>query len=278
MGWKITDKFLVDPQDNDSVPFDQGGIVRRSTWGKIKDYILGNASLVTTDKTVRGAINEVNTSLSERVKRSTADITYYVSPTGNDSNDGLTSGTAFKTIQHAIDSLPQIMNNIATINVASGTYNEVVIISGFAGKGSIKLNGGTNLNTAVNYIINNLSILKCTCNVTVVGFISAITNGNSFYISGCVNAVLNYCIDTVLAISKQGIFCEYSFVIIYGCQISNKDHGIFASNSATIFSNSNTGTGNTYGLYANNAATIGKYGTQPSGTTAEASSGGGVIR
>ncbi|WP_236895401.1 hypothetical protein [Clostridium beijerinckii] len=66
MGWKITDKFLVDPQDNDSVPFDQGGIVRRSTWGKIKDYILGNASLVTNDKTVRGAINEVNTSLSEK--------------------------------------------------------------------------------------------------------------------------------------------------------------------------------------------------------------------
>lgn len=65
MGWKITDKFLVDPQDNDSVPFDQGGIVRRSTWGKIKDYILGNASLVTNDKTVRGAINEVNTSLSD---------------------------------------------------------------------------------------------------------------------------------------------------------------------------------------------------------------------
>ncbi|NRT33262.1 hypothetical protein OD350_00060 [Clostridium beijerinckii] len=67
MGWKITDKFLVDPQDNDSVPFDQGGIVRRSTWAKIKDYILGTASLATIDKTVRGAINEVNTSLSEKV-------------------------------------------------------------------------------------------------------------------------------------------------------------------------------------------------------------------
>ncbi|NRT32656.1 hypothetical protein BJV38_004759 [Clostridium beijerinckii] len=78
MGWKITDKFLVDPQDNDSVPFDQGGIVRRSTWGKIKDYILGNASLVTNDKTVRGAINEVNTSLSDVANKSdlnTIDIT-----------------------------------------------------------------------------------------------------------------------------------------------------------------------------------------------------------
>ncbi|WP_238899467.1 hypothetical protein [Clostridium sp. YIM B02500] len=69
MGWKITDKFLVDPQDSDSVPFDQGGIVRRSTWGKMKDYILGNASLVTNDKTVRGAINEVNTSLSDLTQK-----------------------------------------------------------------------------------------------------------------------------------------------------------------------------------------------------------------
>ncbi|NRT89453.1 hypothetical protein [Clostridium beijerinckii] len=69
MGWKITDKFLVDPQDNDSVPFDQGGIVRRSTWAKIKDYILGTASLATIDKTVRGAINEVNTSLSDSANK-----------------------------------------------------------------------------------------------------------------------------------------------------------------------------------------------------------------
>jgi len=69
MGWKILDKFLVDPADADSVAFDQGGIVRRTTWLKLKNYILGTATLNTTDKTPIGAINEVNLQLSDKANQ-----------------------------------------------------------------------------------------------------------------------------------------------------------------------------------------------------------------
>ncbi|MBN7576026.1 hypothetical protein C1H57_12435 [Clostridium sp. 2-1] len=59
MGWKIPDKITAIPQDNDLVPFDQGGILRKSTWQKIKEYMIGAATLKTTSQEVIGAVNEL---------------------------------------------------------------------------------------------------------------------------------------------------------------------------------------------------------------------------
>jgi hypothetical protein len=47
---------------------------------------------------------------------------------------------------------------------------------------------------------------------------------------------------------------------------------------ATVYSEFNTGTGNTVGLKAEDGSTIGKGGGQPGGSTAEVTSNGGVIR
>lgn len=59
----------------------------------------------------------------------------YVSPTGSDSNDGLTLTSSLATIQKAVDLIPYFNNTAGTrlqyhtiINVASGTYNEKVNI------------------------------------------------------------------------------------------------------------------------------------------------------
>jgi len=49
---------------------------------------------------------------------------YYVSPTGNDSNNGTSTGTAWQTIQHAVYNTPP--NSI--VNIMAGTYNELVYI------------------------------------------------------------------------------------------------------------------------------------------------------
>jgi hypothetical protein len=55
-----------------------------------------------------------------------ADTTIYVNPTtGNDANNGLTSGTAFRTIQAAIDAVYYYYDwhdHIGTIQLADGTY------------------------------------------------------------------------------------------------------------------------------------------------------------
>lgn len=60
------------------------------------------------------------------------DMVFYVNgATGNDSNDGLTSGTAFATITGAVSAIKSryLSLNSATVNVANGTYNGFSISS-----------------------------------------------------------------------------------------------------------------------------------------------------
>ncbi len=75
MGWKIGDKITVDPKDTDLVLIEQDGNTRNTTLAKLKAFFIGTATLVTTDQTIKGAINEVKsstdantTSLSDRTK------------------------------------------------------------------------------------------------------------------------------------------------------------------------------------------------------------------
>ncbi len=48
----------------------------------------------------------------------------YVSPAGNDTNDGLTAGTAFLTIHHALSRILATGTNPLTIHLAAGEYSE----------------------------------------------------------------------------------------------------------------------------------------------------------
>lgn len=69
-------------------------------------------------------------------------VSYYVSPSGNDNNSGLTSAEAFASIQKAIDMIPKELSGAAvSINVASGTYTGFSIAN-FSG-GAINLIFGT---------------------------------------------------------------------------------------------------------------------------------------
>lgn len=208
--------------------------------------------------------------------KTTADITYYVSTTGNDTNDGLTSGTAFRTIQHAIDILPQVINHTATIYTASGTYNENVSIVGFSGKGIISLIGDTIVSST--RIVNSFSIKNNPCPISIQGFKAITTSAVAVLIDTCARVSISYfnIIDTTT--SYDGINYNVSLGYVLNSTISNRRYAINAPACSTVFSSTNSGTGNVVGLYSANASTIGKYSTQPAGTTAETSVGGGVIR
>ena len=221
----------------------------------------------------------VGASLSERVRKSTVSITYYVNTTGSDSNDGLTSGTAFKTIQKAIDSLPQIINHTVIINVASGTYNEILNTIGFDGRGTIDINGGTTNVNAVNYIVNQINVKYCTIPVTITGITANIATDHAFKFYGNNYAKLISCVSTSTASSYNGIYCGGGgTVYVNNCVTSNKVTGIVASQGAILLSDSNGGNTNTLGIASYYGATITKNGTQPSGTTNEVTGNGGVIR
>lgn len=61
--------------------------------------------------------------------------TYYVSPSGNDSSNGLSLATPFRTISHAVD----VVNPGAVIEIRAGTYSESILITrpGASGNGIV---------------------------------------------------------------------------------------------------------------------------------------------
>lgn len=90
-----------------------------------------------------------------------ASRTYFVSTTGNDNSDGLTSGSALLTVQGAIDRTYTLDLNgqNVTIQVAAGTYGGTVVAQGVCpgGKvvGNITILGDTT--TPSNVVFNNAS-------------------------------------------------------------------------------------------------------------------------
>jgi len=215
---------------------------------------------------------EIDSSLAETPKKTLADITYYVATTGLDTNDGLTVETAFKTIQYAIDNLPQAINHSIYINVSAGTYSEDINILGFIGKGSLYIGGTTTTN------VNTIAIKGCQLIITIFNFTTIANSTHSVNVSACIYIRITDIITTSVSASANGINVYSSLVLIKNCTLSNKNNGIYASDMSTVYSYNNSGSGNAIGLSSLNGSTIGKYSVQPTGTTAEQAGKGGIIR
>lgn len=76
-----------------------------------------------------------------------ADRTYHVDAVaGSDTNDGLTGGTAFATIQKAVDTVYGTLDlngHDVTIQLAAGTHNGFTAVNPQVGAGTIKVKGDT---------------------------------------------------------------------------------------------------------------------------------------
>lgn len=202
--------------------------------------------------------------------------TYYVNTaTGLDTNDGLASGTAFKTWQKAIDVLPKTLNKAVTINVASGTYLENISITGFHGSGYLVVNGATEI--ADTHQVKSIAIINNACYVQINGFKLTSTETTAVLAARCSGIDVNYCRITE-ASAYPAITYNASFGQVGVNEISNRNIAIYATYFAGIHSNSNSGSTNTYGLLADRGATIVKQSAQPSGTTGEFTEFGGVIK
>lgn len=126
-----------------------------------------------------GSFQVLNPSASPQTKVVLpADQGYYVNPsTGNDSNNGLTSGTAWQTLQHAYNWIQQNVNLNgfkATINCAAGTY-----ATGLNALGP--LNGQTANDKC--YFLGDTTT-PSNCLVTVSGAAFAAQNGAHFQVQG----------------------------------------------------------------------------------------------
>jgi hypothetical protein len=200
--------------------------------------------------------------------RTTANITLYVRTDGNDANSGTadTAGGALKTIQAAINKLPQIINHAVTINVAAGTYNETVTVSGFYGGPSIFINGAAGV--ADTHVVRRFFFKNNHIPIVLIGFKLTETTDVNVQITSCeyVNVISCRCIDLA---SWTAIAVLASNAKIDSCNLSNKSVAISSELLSRVLSLNNTGSGNTVGLSTIGAAYIGKEGTQAGATTPE---------
>ena len=89
-------------------------------------------------------------------------IVYSVHPdTGNDNNDGLTSATALKTVQEAVNRIPKHNNGRVEIYCKNVVFNEYEIhIEGFFGSGTIALYGSGAQHNGMLYIRQNVQKIE----------------------------------------------------------------------------------------------------------------------
>ena len=88
---------------------------------------------------------------------------YYVSTSGNDSNNGLSLATAWRTIQHAVNSFGP--TSLAIINIQSGIYGEAVTITqpgeAFPNNNALTCSGGPVYTTSVTIDAANWTVSSC---------------------------------------------------------------------------------------------------------------------
>lgn len=195
-----------------------------------------------TETTVSAELVSIYTALGGKATILTSNLTIYVSTTGSDTTGDGSSGKPFRTIQHAIDSIPPVLNgNGVSIIVAAGTYDEDVVIRGKCasqGYRPISINGASSKAEAVNYKVRSIYVagtgMAC---VNINGFnFTGHPNGRfEFYSYGDSCAYLSYCV--LDSASRYGIFIgdrPYSHLCISDSTISNKTKSAISTEFGNI--------------------------------------------
>lgn len=185
---------------------------------------------------------------------------YYVNKNlGNDLNDGLSTFAPFKTIQKALDMIPQsTTGGEVNIFVDDGTYAEDLVLRNKQGS-DIKIIGNQEVPTNVK--INSFFAVNVDAYLNISGLEATTTVKNGFHYDRCSYVNTNNCVSAKdkKASGMSGIYYSAGRGVIAGCTVSNNLNGIIANfNSAITIEANNTGTGNTYGVVSARS-TIHKY-------------------
>lgn len=159
---------------------------------------------------------------------------YYVSNSGNDSNNGLTPATAFLTLQHAAD----IVTAGDVVRVANGTY----VGFDLRNKNGTSSNPITFMATGNTVVINqsgpirdDIINIENADYVVIDGFTArdALGNGNGVRVVVSDNCIVRNCFCDNNA--ERGIFTGFTDDILIEnniCTNSIDEHGIYVSNSS----------------------------------------------
>jgi hypothetical protein len=147
--------------------------------------------VVGTQTALDNSTKAASTAYVDRTTREilTANRTYYVNKTtGNNSNNGLSSGAAFATIQKAIDVACALDLSIysVTINVADATGYAAFVLKNYVGVGPISIIGNTTTpsNVDLSGSSTNISGTSWNCRYVINGMKVANSAGNAIAWNG----------------------------------------------------------------------------------------------
>ncbi|MEQ8683693.1 MAG: hypothetical protein RIE86_00300, partial [Imperialibacter sp.] len=167
----------------------------------------------------------------------TLDNTVWVSPAGNNGNDGFTQNTAVKTISAGISIA--MTNNISDVKIIAGTYNEVVTL-----QAGVNLYGGYTLGSLDQNATTNQVIISGVNGATygsVVGLsIAKETIINGLRINGCLIGGSTGNNIAVYLRNSSGI--TFQNVEIYGGTAGNGANGSSGNNQTVAAASGSAGT------------------------------------
>ena len=202
---------------------------------------------------------------------------YYVnSTTGDDLNDGLTTGTAWRTLNRAKNALPKVLLSDILIYVKGSTpYYETLELNGYLGSGLLQFQADIGVS-----IQGQIKITSCQCPVFLKG--GANTAASDYWqihsvISGLApievyssqKVRLQWIWANCNSIGVHGVRIDASNLAIDSCVTSNAVNfgGITALDMANVNVKSCRGSGNKYGIYSINSSHAGLDTTYPIGAT-----------
>lgn len=203
------------------------------------------------DSNVQNCLELLNSKFSS-LKSYTGDKTYYVDETnGDDTNDGLTTDTPFKTIGKAWKMIPTFFNSGYTIKIIGDYSNSVFfdakIATGFSNRIIIMSNDKSNISTITRdwYFVNVQSVGYGTSTIYAGLYLDSLKfvgAGIQFY--GCKEGYVNNCIFYETTSMTNFVYVYNSNVTVSKNTFTGKTSSglslIYAARHSSLYSYSNT--------------------------------------
>lgn len=199
--------------------------------------------------------------------------TIYVSPSGNDASGDGSEGYPFKTIQHAVDSISKdLANRDITIDIATGTYSEEILVSGFYG-GVLKIKFGSET-TIGNITINDSCVILQGTSLTI----AASGKQYGIYCNRGANVICQITRLTIIG-AVYGIYALYgsTFSELYTTTIKSCTYAVAALRASTIYLGTLDGEKNNNGIQSSGAIVYATTITSTMASTLYATLNGGRI-
>lgn len=220
-------------------------------------------------------INAENLNAIQQNQGMSADMTVYVSTSGSDSLGDGTNAAPYATITKALSVIPKQLNGFqATINIASGTYSETLVINGFTG-GTLNFSGveGETVSVTAITMRNVDDMLFSNLNYVVRGG-AAVTYG--MHVTGSqVRVFSSFSVNNVIT---TGVYALLRTTLYFAnLTVSEVGNAVAASNGANIVLSNISGTAKEVGIRAVGGGSVYLSNNNISAPTMYATHGGGRI-